>query len=125
MFDERYLKQALLNLIKNAQSAMPKGGLLTIATQAEDNEIRISVCDTGGGINDKDLAKIFEPYFTTRDNGTGLGLTLVFKIIQEHRGEIAVESREGEGTNFEITLPVYQKETRLIGYEGQKCNSNS
>jgi len=118
--DERYMKQALLNLIKNAQAAMPNGGLLTIATQVSDNEIRISVCDTGVGINAESLAKIFEPYFTTKDNGTGLGLTLVYKIIKEHHGEIAVESREGEGSNFEISLPVYRKKKRLIAYEGQK-----
>jgi PAS domain S-box-containing protein len=118
--DERYMKQVLLNLIKNAQAAMPNGGLLTIATQTSDNEIRISVCDTGTGISEENLKKIFDPYFTTKDNGTGLGLTLVFKIIREHRGEISVESREGEGTNFEIILPAYQKEMRLIAYEGQK-----
>jgi len=120
LIDERYMKQALLNLIKNAQAAMPNGGLLTIATQVSDNEIRISVCDTGVGISAESLAKIFEPYFTTKDNGTGLGLTLVYKIIKEHHGEIAVESREGEGTNFEIILPVYRKKKRLIAYEGQK-----
>ena len=120
LFDERYMKQVLLNLIKNAQAAMPNGGLLTIATQTSDNEIRISVCDTGTGISEENLKKIFEPYFTTKDNGTGLGLTLVFKIIREHRGEISVESREGEGTNFEIILPAHQKEMRLIAYEGPK-----
>jgi len=120
LIDERYMKQALLNLIKNAQAAMPNGGLLTIATQVSDNEIRISVCDTGVGMNAESLAKIFEPYFTTKDNGTGLGLTLVYKIIKEHHGEIAVESREGEGSNFEISLPVRRKDKRLITYEGQK-----
>jgi two-component system, sporulation sensor kinase E len=120
LIDERHMKQALLNLIKNAQAAMPNGGLLTIATQAADNEIRISVCDTGVGIRAESLAKIFEPYFTTKDNGTGLGLTLVYKIIKEHHGEIAVESREEEGSNFEISLPVYRKKKRLIAYEGQK-----
>jgi signal transduction histidine kinase len=116
LIDERHIKQVLLNLIKNAQAAMPNGGLLTIATQVSDNEIRISVCDTGIGISAENLKKIFEPYFTTKESGTGLGLTLVYKIIKEHRGEISVESREGEGTNFEIILPVYQKEMRMIGF---------
>jgi len=120
LIDERYMKQVLLNLIKNAQAAMPNGGLLTIATQTSDNEIRVSVCDTGAGISAESLKKIFDPYFTTKDNGTGLGLTLVFKIIREHQGEISVESREGEGTNFEVILPAYQKKTRLIAYEGPK-----
>jgi PAS domain S-box-containing protein len=120
LIDERYMKQILLNLIKNAQAAMPNGGLLTIATQTSDNEIRISVCDTGAGISAENLKKIFDPYFTTKDNGTGLGLTLVFKIIREHQGEVSVESREGEGTNFEVILPAYQKKMRLIAYEGPK-----
>jgi signal transduction histidine kinase len=118
LFDERYMKQVLLNLIKNAQAAMPKGGLLTIATLGSDSEIRISVCDTGTGISQENLKKIFEPYFTTKGNGTGLGLTLVYKIIREHQGEMSVDSREGEGTDFEIILPVYQKEKRLINYSG-------
>jgi signal transduction histidine kinase len=120
LFDERYMKQALLNLIKNAQAAMPNGGLLTIATLGRDSEIRISVCDTGAGISQENLKKIFEPYFTTKGSGTGLGLTLVYKIIREHRGEMSVDSREGEGTDFEIILPVYQKEQRLINFSGAK-----
>jgi len=120
LFDERYMKQVLLNLIKNAQAAMPKGGLLTIATFGSDSEIRISVCDTGTGISQENLKKIFEPYFTTKSNGTGLGLTLVYKIIREHQGEMSVDSREGEGTDFEIILPVYQKKQNLINYSGAK-----
>ncbi|MDR1636935.1 MAG: hypothetical protein LBR93_06320, partial [Treponema sp.] len=70
------------------------------------------------GIPEENLSKIFDPYFTTRDTGLGLGLTLVFKIIREHRGEIAVKSREGEGSCFTISLPIPQKERRLIGFEG-------
>jgi two-component system, sporulation sensor kinase E len=120
LFDERYMKQVLLNLIKNAQAAMPKGGLLTIASLGSDSEVRISVCDTGTGISRENLKKIFEPYFTTKGSGTGLGLTLVYKIVREHQGEMSVDSREGEGTDFEIILPVYQKEQRLINYSGAK-----
>jgi signal transduction histidine kinase len=117
-YDERYMKQALLNLIKNAIAAMPRGGTLTISTEAADTEIRISVRDTGVGIPEDNLSKIFEPYFTTKETGSGLGLTLVFKIIREHQGEVSVKSREGEGTCFIISMPVPQKETRLISYEG-------
>jgi signal transduction histidine kinase len=120
LFDERYMKQVLLNLIKNAQAAMPNGGLLTIATLGSDSEIRISVCDTGAGISQENLKKIFEPYFTTKGTGTGLGLTLVYKIVREHGGEMAVDSREGEGTDFEIILPVYHKKQRMIDYSGAK-----
>ena len=120
LIDKRYMKQVMLNLIKNAQEAMHSGGLLTIATIGSDSEIRISVVDTGTGINPEILKKMFEPYFTTKVNGTGLGLTLVYKIIREHQGDISVDSREGEGTDFEISLPVYQKEPRLIGYEAME-----
>jgi len=118
LFDERYMKQALLNLIKNAQAAMPKGGVFTAATKFADNEIRISLCDTGIGISKEDLAKIFEPYFTTRETGTGLGLTQVYKIIREHQGEITVDSSPETGAEFRIILPVPQKDTRLIAYNG-------
>jgi len=120
LFDERYMKQALLNLIKNAQAAMPKGGVFTVATKFADNEIRISLCDTGVGISKEDLAKIFEPYFTTRETGTGLGLTQVYKIIREHQGEITVDSSPETGAEFRIILPVPQKDTRLIAYNGGK-----
>jgi len=118
LLDERYMKQALLNLVTNAKAAMPKGGVLTVSTNHADNEIRISICDTGIGINEENLAKIFEPYFTTKDTGTGLGLTQVYKIIREHQGEITVDSAPDQGSEFKIILPVPQKETRLIAYNG-------
>jgi len=118
LFDERYMKQALLNLVTNAKAAMPKGGVLTVATNHVENEIRISICDTGTGINEENLAKIFEPYFTTKETGTGLGLTQVYKIIREHQGEITVDSAPDQGSEFKIILPVPQKETRLIAYDG-------
>ncbi|GHU89774.1 PAS domain-containing sensor histidine kinase [Spirochaetia bacterium] len=117
-FDERFLKQAFLNLIKNAAAAMSDGGILTIKTEKQDAEALISIQDTGTGIPEENLSKIFEPYFTTKETGSGLGLTLVFKIIREHLGEISVKSREGEGSVFTITLPIPQKERRLIGFDG-------
>jgi signal transduction histidine kinase len=119
-FDERFLKQALLNLIKNAAGAMPAGGKLTIETLRKDDELLINIRDTGVGIPEGNLSKIFDPYFTTKDTGSGLGLTLVFKIIREHRGEILVESREGEGACFTIILPVPQRERRLIGFDDHR-----
>lgn len=121
--DERLFKQALLNLVKNAQSAMPDGGVLTIATKYADNEIKVSVIDTGKGINKENLSRIFEPYFTTTETGTGLGLTQVYKIVREHKGEVTVDSAPGEGSEFRIILPIPQKETRMIAYnenEGEK-----
>ncbi|MDR2742469.1 MAG: PAS domain S-box protein [Treponema sp.] len=119
-FDERYMKQALLNLIKNAIAAMPEGGRLTIKTGGTDMEIQIGIQDTGIGIPEENFSKIFEPYFTTKDTGSGLGLTLVFKIIKEHKGDVIVKSRKGEGSCFIVTLPVPQRETRLLGYEGER-----
>jgi PAS domain S-box-containing protein len=116
-FDERFMKQALLNLIKNAIAAMNDGGTLTITTGFNDTEIQISVKDTGVGISEENLPKIFEPYFTTKPTGTGLGLTLVFKIVREHRGDLNVKSREGEGADFIITLPIPQRETKLLAFE--------
>lgn len=118
LYDERYIKQALLNLVKNALAAMPSGGCLTIRTERSGDDAQITVSDTGIGIPEENLPKIFEPYFTTKETGSGLGLTLVFKIIKEHRGEITVKSKEGEGSSFLIVLPVPQKETRLIAYGG-------
>jgi len=116
LIDERRMKQVFFNLVKNAQDAMPSGGLLTIATLRSGSEVLINVCDTGIGMSDENLRKIFEPYYTTKENGTGLGLTLVYKIIKEHRGEISVDSQEGEGSEFVISLPVSRKELRLIEY---------
>ncbi|MCL2720421.1 MAG: ATP-binding protein [Treponema sp.] len=119
LIDERFLKQAILNLVKNAQTAMPEGGVFTIATNYADNEIRISVCDTGIGISKENLGKIFEPYFTTTETGTGLGLTQVYKIIREHHGEISVDSMPGTGAEFKIILPMPQKDTRFLEYNGE------
>ena len=115
--DERLMKQALLNLVKNALAAMPGGGKLRLAAERADEEVRLIVEDSGVGISEEDLPKIFEPYFTTKDNGTGLGLTITFKIVKEHDGEITVSSRPGQGSTFAINLPVPQKERRLLPYD--------
>jgi len=105
--DENLFKQALLNIIKNAMNAMEKdGGILTITTKLVGDHVAIILNDTGSGIDEATLAKIFEPYFTTKSNGSGLGLTMVFKVVKEHMGEISVSSKKGKGTTFSITLPV-------------------
>ncbi len=116
--DEKYLKQAMLNLVKNAIAAMPNGGTLRIVSETHDDEVILRICDTGVGMSEEVMNKIFEPYFTTRDSGSGIGLTLVYKIIREHYGDITVSSQEGHGTTFSISLPVPQRETHLIGWEG-------
>jgi two-component system, sporulation sensor kinase E len=117
--DEKYLKQALLNIIKNAQAAMPDGGTLTVITEKKDDTIAIIIMDSGLGISDTVKDKIFEPYFTTKEFGSGLGLTVVYKIIKEHGGEISLRSREGVGTRFTITLPLPQHERRLLDFQGE------
>ncbi|MDR2660148.1 MAG: PAS domain S-box protein [Spirochaetaceae bacterium] len=115
--DKRYIKQALLNLIKNSIEAMSNsGGLLTIITESNEQEVKIHVCDNGPGIPEADKPRIFEPYFTTKIKGSGLGLTLVFKIIREHSGEIEVNSKLGEGACFTIKLPMPQIDNRLLSY---------
>jgi len=119
-FDAALMRQVFLNLIKNASAAMSGGGTLTISTEDAEGEIRITVADTGKGISEEDFPKIFEPYFTTKETGTGLGLTVVFKVVKEHKGDINVESREGEGTAFTITLPKPQPDQRLLTYKGGK-----
>ncbi|POQ98588.1 PAS domain-containing sensor histidine kinase [Alkalispirochaeta sphaeroplastigenens] len=117
--DRRYFKQALLNIVKNAMSAMPQGGTLRVITQVRGDEAMVRISDTGLGMSPEVLEKIFEPYFTTRDFGSGIGLTLVYKVVKEHMGDISVHSREGQGSTFSITLPVPQREQRLITWDGQ------
>jgi signal transduction histidine kinase len=114
LMDKRHIKQALLNLIQNAMAAMPDGGVLTLVAEQTDDEVRISVADTGTGIPEELLTKIFEPYFTTKKSGTGLGLTITFKIVKEHSGDISLESKEGSGSTFTIHLPVPQKEKKSL-----------
>ena len=118
--DSKYIKQALLNIVKNALTAMPEGGTLTVTSRIVDDRVELAISDTGIGIPEENMSKIFEPYFTTRDFGSGLGLTLVYKIIKEHLGEINLTSRQGEGTRFVITLPIAQKERRLLGWESNE-----
>jgi two-component system, sporulation sensor kinase E len=117
--DERYMKQAIMNIVKNAISAMPEGGTLRIRTQVKGNRLVLKVSDTGVGISDENLNKIFEPYFTTKEFGSGLGLTIVYKIVKEHLGDIAVDSRLGGGTTFSLSFPIPQKEKRLIDFKEQ------
>ena len=114
MIDRKHLKQALLNIVKNAIAAMPDGGTLTISAVTKDDELQISISDTGIGIPEELLAKIFEPYFTTKESGTGLGLTITFKIIKEHNGEITVESKPSKGSTFTIHLPIPQPEQKSL-----------
>jgi len=117
-FDKRLLKQAILNLIQNAEAATPDGGTLSISAGSSNGEIHIQVGDTGTGISEEHLGKIFEPYFTTKQNGTGLGLTLTYKIIKEHGGDISVDSKVNQGTTFTISLPIPQTDRKMLAGPG-------
>jgi signal transduction histidine kinase len=104
--DPGILRQALLNLSKNAVQAMPDGGKLTITGAAtRDGRVEIRIADTGVGIPPENLAKVFDLYFTTKERGTGIGLSLVYRTVQLHNGDIDVESMPGKGTTFIIKMP--------------------
>ena len=102
--DEGQLRQALVNVIRNAVEAMPGGGSLTLAVRAEGDRAVIEVTDTGTGIPESFKARLFEPFATTKPRGTGLGLAFVQQVAQESGGDVWIESREGKGTSVRLRL---------------------
>ena len=112
--DRDQIKQAFFNVIRNAFQAMPDGGKLTITLSASDRYLVTGFRDTGVGIKPEDFARIFEPYHTTKEKGSGLGLMIVQRIVQDHGGQVEVESKEGEGTEFTILLPLADRRMRLL-----------
>lgn len=106
---EDQLKQVFINISKNAMESMPAGGRVYIkATRFRSQEVRISFRDEGNGIQEDQIRRLGEPYYTTKDRGTGLGLMVSFKIIENHHGYIRIDSVVGEGTTVEVTLPAWQ-----------------
>jgi PAS domain S-box-containing protein len=103
--NENQLKQVFINFIKNAMEAMSNGGVIKIECKKEHDELCIRFIDEGSGISEENIKRLREPFFTTKENGTGLGLMISFKIIEEHGGTIQVESRVGIGSIFKIKLP--------------------
>jgi len=112
--DAGQIQQALVNLIKNAMQAMTKGGVLTIQTGEEGDGVWVSVSDTGVGISREQLSHIFEPFYTTKKKGTGLGLMIVQRIVRAHGGRIDLESDPGRGTTFRLWLPLHERRPRLL-----------
>ncbi|HUW13445.1 MAG TPA: ATP-binding protein, partial [Anaerolineae bacterium] len=102
------IHQVFLNLVLNALEAMPDGGHLRIGTDCTGDPawVRVTVADTGSGIVPDDLSRLFDPFYTTKAEGLGLGLYITRNIVEEHGGRIEVESEPGEGTTFTVWLPV-------------------
>lgn len=114
MLDPGQIKQVFYNLVKNAMEAMPDGGTLEIAVSAGDAFLRVDFIDSGVGIPEESLGRIFEPYHTTKAKGTGLGLMIVKRIVESHGGQIEVASKEGQGTRFRISLPLAERRIRKL-----------
>jgi signal transduction histidine kinase len=105
---EHQLQQVFLNLFLNARDAMPRGGWLTVTTRVEGGQVVTEVADTGSGIPSEQMARIYDPFFTTKaiGRGTGLGLSITYGIVHEHDGAIRCDSAVGQGTRFTLTLPL-------------------
>lgn len=112
--DPDQIKQAFYNLIRNAAQAVGSNGSLAIRTDFNDEQVIVSFADTGEGISPEQLGKVFEPYFTTKKTGSGLGLLIVHRIIREHGGEIEFESERHAGTTVTIYLPRFEKRMRFL-----------
>jgi signal transduction histidine kinase len=105
MLDETALRGALMNLVLNAVQAMPGGGTLTVRTSADGAALRLEVADTGCGMTEEQAGHVFEPFYTTKSQGLGLGMPYAQKVIEQHRGTVSIESRPGAGTTIRVELP--------------------
>lgn len=112
--DKNQIKQVFFNIIRNAIQAMSNGGLLKITLGSNDHAVHVSFQDTGPGIPHDELGNIFEPYYTTKTEGTGLGLMIVQRIVRDHGGEIEIHSEPRKGTTFTIHLPRDERRIRLL-----------
>jgi two-component system nitrogen regulation sensor histidine kinase NtrY len=103
--DAELLHRAISNLVLNAMDAMPQGGVLTLRTHEGNGKVVIEIADTGSGLTPEECARIFTPYYTSKEHGTGLGLAIVQSVVSDHGGTIRVQSEPGRGTTFMIELP--------------------
>jgi two-component system, sporulation sensor kinase E len=117
--DRDQMKQVFYNAIKNSFEAMKRRGILRIRTDRDDTHVKVSFTDTGGGISAENLSRVFEPYFTTKSGGSGLGLLIVRRIVREHGGELAIESSEGKGVTLTVRLPLVDRRVRMLT-EGER-----
>ena len=109
--DRVLLRRALENLVLNSLDAMPAGGTLTVRTSQYNGSVRLDVTDTGAGLTPEECARLFTPYYTSKQHGTGLGLAIVQSVVSDHGGKIAVESAPGAGATFRIELPIEHANT--------------
>jgi two-component system, sporulation sensor kinase E len=112
--DRDQMKQAFYNIIKNSFEAMKRRGVLRIRTDMDDTHVIVSFTDSGGGMSAENLSRVFEPYFTTKTSGSGLGLLIVRRIVREHGGELSIESNEGKGLTLTIRLPHSDRRVRML-----------
>ena len=112
--DRHQIKQAFYNIIKNAAQAMKSGGILHIRTNRDEDHVSVTFQDSGGGIPTENMSKVFDPYFTTKEGGSGLGLLIVRRIVREHGGEIDIVNNQGRGLELTIRLPVRDRRLRML-----------
>ncbi len=117
--DGEQIKQAFYNVSRNAFQAMKSGGILRIATSSDETHVSVAFADSGGGIAPENISRIFEPYFTTKSDGNGLGLLIVRRIVRAHGGEVVIESSPGRGLTLTIRLPRADRRVRFLGPGGE------
>ena len=117
--DPDQVKQAFYNVIKNATQATTTGGSIVVHSDLTDEYVTISFTDSGEGISADNMSSVFEPYFSTKKSGTGLGLLIIRRIIREHGGEMEIASEEGKGTTVTLFLPRFSKSARLLPDSGK------
>jgi len=122
--DRDQMKQAFYNVIKNSFEAMKRRGILRIRTDRDDTHVLVSFTDTGGGMSPENLSHVFEPYFTTKASGSGLGLLIVRRIVREHGGELSIESNEGKGLTLTIRLPYIDRRVRMLEAGGGSASDS-
>lgn len=118
--DRSQMKQAFFNIIRNAFQAMPDGGVLQVHVSRSDQHLAVSFRDNGVGINADDMGRLFEPYYTTREEGSGLGLMIVQRIVQDHGGQIEIVSKKDVGTSLTVLLPLVERRVRLLSRGGKR-----
>jgi signal transduction histidine kinase len=112
--DRDQIKQAFYNICRNSFQAMNSGGILRVSTSSDASHVQVVFTDSGGGISPENITRIFEPYFTTKSGGNGLGLLIVRRIVRAHGGEVILESSPGRGLTVRILLPRADQRVRFL-----------